>query len=539
MRDDSPLSANRRQFLAGVGLSTALIAAPGHAHARPAHGVSDAALRQKIDTIVVIYLENRSFNNLFANFPGEAEPLHSLPPERIQQRDRNGQILPHLPPAWGGMVPMEQVVEHSTIKIGEGDLPAVANGAYALRLPDGDPLPLGVVTRDLVHKFYENQMQINGGRNDGFVAWGNSGGLPMGQYDQARSQLRLWQLAREFTLCDRFFMGAFGGSFLNHQYLAAACPPTYPDVASSPAAGLIAQLEDGPTGTRLRSKADSPASALDGPASFVESNITPDGYAVNTMLPPYAPTYDTDPARPAYANPHNPMTLPPQTHATIGDRLSEGKITWAWYGGAWQAALSGQFQDKSVPPRPNFQPHHQPFNYFSRFAPGTAERAEHLRDGGLGDTARSNRFLADAAAGRLPQVAFYKPQGNLTMHAGYSDAEAGDRHVCAVIDSLRQSPQWGRMMVIITFDENGGWWDHVAPPKGDRWGPGSRIPALVVSPHARKGHVEHRVYDTGSILRLITRRFGLKPLPGIVARDAAMRAAGGEAPGDLTETLDL
>jgi len=533
MRDDHSPSANRRQFLAGMGVTGELIAAP--AHGKTGAGNKDAALRDKIETIVVICQENRSFNNLFAHFPGLAEPKGAPPP----QRDRDGTILPHLPPVWGGMVPTEQVVEHAAIRVAQGDLTPPANVPYALRLPDGDPLPLGVVTRDLVHKFYENQMQINGGRNDGFAAWGNSGGLTMGHYDQARSQLRLWQVAREFTLCDRFFMGAFGGSFLNHQYLAAACPPTYPDAGDSPAAGLIARLEDGPTGTRLRRKPDTPRSALDGPAAFVESNITPDGFAVNTMLPPFAPTQDVDPVRPGHANPRNPMTLPPQHHATIGDRLSDRHVNWAWYGGGWQAALAGSFQDGSVPPRPNFQPHHQPFNYFARFTPGAADRDRHLRDGGIGDTARTNRFLADAASGQLPAVCFYKPQGNLTMHAGYSDVEAGDRHVCAVIDALRQSPQWGRMMVIVTFDENGGWWDPVAPPKGDRWGPGNRVPTLVVSPHARKGHVEHTMYDTGSILRLLTRRFGLEPLPGIVARDAAMRAAGGAAPGDLVETLDL
>ena len=101
------------------------------------------------------------------------------------------------------------------------------------------------------------------------------------------------------------------------------------------------------------------------------------------------------------------------------------------------------------------------------------------------------------------------------MHAGYSDVEAGDRHIAAVVDQLRNGPQWQDMLVIITFDENGGWWDHVAPPKGDRWGPGSRIPAMMVSPHAKQGHVEHTVYDTGSIARFLTRRFGLEKLPGL------------------------
>ncbi len=95
------------------------------------------------------------------------------------------------------------------------------------------------------------------------------------------------------------------------------------------------------------------------------------------------------------------------------------------------------------------------------------------------------------------------------------------------------------MMVIITFDENGGWWDHVAPPKGDRWGPGNRIPALLISPHVQKGHVDHTVYDTGSIARFITRRFGLAKLPGLAAREQAMIAAGGPPPGDLTQSLKV
>jgi acid phosphatase len=77
----------------------------------------------------------------------------------------------------------------------------------------------------------------------------------------------------------------------------------------------------------------------------------------------------------------------------------------------------------------------------------------------------SNRFLADAAAGKLPAVTFYKPQGNLNLHAGYSDVESGDQHVTNILAHLKNSPQWKNMLVIITFDENGGWWDHVAPPK--------------------------------------------------------------------------
>jgi acid phosphatase len=93
--------------------------------------------------------------------------------------------------------------------------------------------------------------------------------------------------------------------------------------------------------------------------------------------------------------------------------------------------------------------------------------------------------------------------------------------------------------VIVTVDENGGWWDHVSPPKGDRWGPGSRIPALVISPFAKKGYVDHTVYDTNSILRFISRVHDLAPLDGVASRDRAF-AANGQAPlGDLTKSLDL
>jgi acid phosphatase len=269
--------------------------------------------------------------------------------------------------------------------------------------------------------------------------------------------------------------------------------------------------------------------------------LTPDFWAVNTMGPAYVPGYTHDARDPRLADPTSPSTLPAQSHLTIGDLLSGANVDWAWYAGAWQLALEGRGQGKhkDFPEIPDFQPHHQPFNYFRQFAPGTAARRQHLRDAGVGGSADGNHFIAAIEAGALPPVAFYKPQGDLNMHAGYASVDAGDEHLAQVIEALQKSPQWPHMLVVITVDENGGWWDHVAPPKGDRWGPGTRIPALVVSPHAKKGFVDHTVYDTGSILRFITRRFGLKQLPGLKLRDASMIAAGGPPPGDLTAALQF
>ena len=548
----TPVDTSRRRFLGGaavLGVGATLSAcgntseAPSPPVARPLTPQElDKALREQVKTVVVIYAENRSFNNLFADFPGVEKPLSALTAKDFQQRDRDGSVLPALPPSWGGVLQVgPQTVDGVTYPSEVQFQESLPNAPFALQGPQGEDLPLSLVTRDLWHVFYQNQMQINGGKNDGFVAWGDSGGLVMGHYAQSRYALRLWDVAKEFVLCDNFFQGAFGGSFLNHQYLISATAPFYPNAAQSVAKAQIATLQsDDPSGTRLKPLDTSPASAMTGPPQFGPSALTPDGYGVNTLAPPYWPTWIRDPQNPDYSKPDLPNVLVPQTHEHIGDKLSKKNIDWAWYAGAWQATLE-QFKDSGgIPKIPNFQYHHQPFNYFKQQGPqNPAERARRLRDGGLGDESSTNRFFADAQAGKLPAVSFYKPQGNLNMHAGYADVASGDRHIARALKVLQESPQWKNMVVVVTVDENGGWWDHVAPPQGDRWGPGSRVPALVVSPFARKGTVDHTVYDTASILRLITRVFQLETLDGLKQRDDAMIARGQKPMGDLSNALQF
>lgn len=482
-----------------------------------------AAGLESIATIVVIYAENRSFDNLYGHFPG-ANGLSQLTPADYLQRDRDGSVLDRLPPVWGGLT--ERGVVPAVTQAQTENLP---NKPFAIDNPQGLHASVSVVTQSPWHLFYQNQMQINGGKNDRFVAYADTGALVMGYYHDAK--LPLWRVAEQYTLADNFFMGGFGGSFFNHFSLICACAPTYANADHSPARPLISVLDA--DGASLRIAADSPKSALGGPPRFVNSGaLTPDFYAVNTMQPPYQPS-GNKPApggNPAFADPAKPNTLPPQTEPTIGDLLSANGISWAWYAGAWQATLDGA----NASPVPNFQYHHQPFNYFAAMAPGSAARAEHLRDGGLG----GGRFVNAIDAGGLPQVAFYKPQGNLNEHAGYADVLDGDRHIAEIVAHLQKSPQWPGMVVIITYDENGGFWDHVAPPKGDRWGPGTRIPALIVSPFAKKGFVDHTLYDTTSILSLITKRFSLPLLPGLQRRNTAV-AANGPPLGDLTNALDL
>jgi acid phosphatase len=477
---------------------------------------------KRIENIVVIYAENRSFDVLYGLFPG-AHGLNQASARQFPQVDRNENVFKELPPIWQGLTAAG--VTPPTTEAQTAHLP---NQPFAIDDPNGFHVPMNVVTRDLWHRFYENQMQIDGGKNDKFVAWADSGSLVMGHYDG--SKLKMWSIAKQFTLADNFFMGAFGGSYMNHIWLICACVAQYPHADQSPAKGSISAVE--PDGITLKVAANSPQSALDGPPKFVsDGNLTPDFYAVNTMQPPYQPSANKPAASgdPALADPHNPTTLPPQTQKTIGDLLSGKGISWAWYGGAWQATLAGN----NGRPSPNFQFHHQPFNYFASMAPGTEQRAKHLKDGGLAGA----EFIKAIDAGTLEHVVFYKPQGNLNEHPGYADVESGDAHIADVIEHLQKSPQWKHMLVIVTYDENGGLWDHVAPPKGDRWGPGTRIPAVIVSPFAKKGYVDHTAYDTTSILRLITRRFDLPVLPGIQIRDDAMKANRLKRLGDLSNAL--
>jgi acid phosphatase len=477
-----------------------------------------------IDNIVVIYAENRSFDNLYGSFPG-TNGLSQVTPAQYRQLDRDGTVLKELPPVWDGLT-AKGVVPPVT----QAQTEHLPNMPFAIDDPKGLNTPLSVITHDLWHRFYENQMQIDGGKNDRFVAYADSGALVMGHYDGTK--LPLWDIAKQYVLADNFFMGGFGGSYSNHFWLICACAGKYPNADNSPAKGLITAVEA--DGVTLKIAANSPKSALDGIPKFVkDGNLTPDFYTINTMQPPYQPS-SNKPAPggdPAFADPAKPTTLPPQTEQTIGDLLSAKGVSWAWYAGAWQAVLDG----KNAVPVPNFQYHHQPFNYFADMAPGTAARAAHLKDGGLG----GSEFIKAIDAGSLPQVAFYKPQGNLNEHAGYADVLSGDQHIADVIAHLQKGPQWAHMLVVVTYDENGGFWDHVAPPKGDRWGPGSRIPALIVSPLAKKGFVDHTLYDTGSILLLITRRFDLPMLAGLTARNAALAANGSPQLGDLTNALDL
>ncbi|HXP93993.1 MAG TPA: alkaline phosphatase family protein, partial [Candidatus Binatia bacterium] len=154
--------------------------------------------------------------------------------------------------------------------------------------------------------------------------------------------------------------------------------------------------------------------------------------------------------------------------------------------------------------------HHQPFAYYERWGSSSPDNFKrHLQD--------EQRFLSDLRAGQLPSVAFVKPVGINNDHPNYASVMAGQVHVAELVDAVCRSPYWKSTAIVITYDENGGRWDHVTPPHIDEWGAGTRVPAIIVSPYAKAHFVDHTEYETVSILSFIEKRFGL---PSLGSRDA-------------------
>lgn len=397
-----------------------------------------------IDHIVVIYLENHSFDSLFGTFP-RADGLKNVPYPQIQTDETPYKTLPPVHSK-------QQVDKRFPADLPNAPFLLTPYAAYDQLLPDP------------VHRFYQTQLQIHDGRMDRFVAHTNVGALTMGYYAEESSPL--WRYAKRYTLADNFFTAAFGGSLLNHFWLVCACTPSYPRAPAK----LLSQLDE--HGNLVK-----------------DGELTPDGYLVNNIQP-FSNPYDASKA------PSEDMRLPAIDLPTIGDRLSEKRISWAWYNGGWNDALAGK--------KSTFIPHHLPFIYFRQFAEGSTLRDEHLKD--------ETDLLAAIDNNALPAVAFYKPEGKFDLHPGYSTPKDSEEHVFNIVHRIEQSPAFKHTLIIVTFDDSGGFYDHVSPPKRDRWGPGIRIPALFISPHVRRGYIDHTTYDTTSILKLIERKFNLVPL---------------------------
>jgi acid phosphatase len=533
---------------------------------------ADGDRLSRINHVVVIYQENHSFDNLYGSWEGVDGLRHARRSRTVQvnqagtpydcllQNDVNLTSPPLLATCTDATTGTTFTSHFRNRPFTIDDfIPASATtcpppGVFAPNgVPNGSGLP-GGCTRDLVHRFYQEQYQLNDGRQNRYVTGSDAVGLAMGVYDTRALPIYRY-LHRHghprYAITDNFFQAAFGGSFLNHQWLVAASNPVWPGALNDGSADDLHSVVDAngmPNNYPLyASPADGAVKDLALTASCTPPagrGPTPPGvlcgdYAVNTVQPffqPYAP--GTPVAR----------RLPPQTAPTIGDRLSGAGVDWAWYAGGWSNANGAvdapgwsngtgptcadpdALATATFPNCPDklFQFHHQPFNYYASFSPGTAARAAHLRD--------EEEFLqlasSSSKACNLKPVSFVKPVGAENEHPGYASESAGSSHLIELLRAVQDSRCAKDTMVVVTYDEFGGQWDHVTPPgqggkRGphDVFGPGTRLPALVISPFLRDRFVvDHTQYDTTSILATIERRFHLAPLS---SRDAAVNDLSG------------
>jgi phospholipase C len=495
---------------------------------------------QNIDHIVVIYQENWSFDSLYGLFPG-ANGLDNASATSLNQIDRitgqplSGEASINLitkkpstlqnppPPLINGVIDTRFLTDPNN-----PNSPTVVDTLlpYSLTADLPNPIDPSSKTGDIVHRFFHEQSQIDHGNMDKFITWSDNPGLVMSYFDATNLPEGL--LAQQYTMDDNFFHAAFGGSFLNHQFLIAAAAPVYNNAASLNPGGIATLDSTGQLALDANGKVihDGNITPIGG-ASFGDPGHTYDkNYAINTIFSPnLAPDFfgtnvsakllpslnDSDPSKPNYVQ-------------TIGDQLDTAGISWKWYAGGWDNALLGSpsnpanngMTPANDPADPNFQWHHQPFAYYDNFAPWLPNgqrnqlSAAHLQD--------ELNFFDDLATGNLPSVSFIKPVGPDNEHPGYASLLQGQQHVADIVHAIQNNPDWAHTAIVVTYDENGGRWDHVsAPDNNGIWGDGSRVPAIVISPYSKMGFVDHSEHDTLSILRTIDNTFGLAPLNTLVA----------------------
>lgn len=288
----------------------------GHGH--------DNGLR-RLGHIIVIYQENWSFDSLYGQFPGAsgyAYGFDTLPQFDVKAAPPYSALLYKTPSPLSG-----------SPSLPDPQFPVSPDANLALWFNHGVALPLipydftnyidqNANTGDIVHRFYHEQLQIDNGvleaklgDLDKFVTWSDNPGLVLSYVDA--TDFPEGRLAQRFTLCDNFYHSAYGGSFLNHQWLIAANSPqwTAPIPAGWP-------------------------SSYDPVAKVLKDNqLTFDGkYAVNTVQPLLAPFFPgTSTAKRLLINNSDPSQ--PGYQPTIGNRLDDARVSWKWYSGGWNAAL--------------------------------------------------------------------------------------------------------------------------------------------------------------------------------------------------------
>jgi phospholipase C len=406
----------------------------------------------------------------------------------------------------------------------------------------GPTLPYDSYTGDMVHRFYQMWQQSdcnvnNATRADpagclrdlypyvGIERGDDSGSNSIGFFNMHEGDAPvLKKLADEYALSDNFHQAIMGGTAANHVALGTGDAIFWTAFNGIPTPPARIANPDPQSSTSDKYKADgewSNCSDLSQPgiaaiASYLATlPYHPDRncelghfYMLNNLRPGFLPNGVIDAPDIMQGS-----GVPPSTLRTIGDALTEGGISWAYYGGGYNAAVRvANAVVKQQLPDPfdvlvafhycdycNFE------SYVSSIMGDPVQRATHIKD--------VTDFLADLAGGTLPAVSFVKPDGFVDASPATSKLDLFEAMAENIIDRLTAQPALFKSTALfVVFDESGGYWDSGYVQPIDFFGDGPRVPFLVVSPYSRGAKVVHTYYDHASILKFIERNWGLKPL---------------------------
>ncbi len=367
---------------------------------------------QKIAHVVIIIQENRSFDNLFAKYPGADGATKGL--------------------------------------LHDGRMFALIKGPLA--------------SKELNHTHMGFETEYDGGKMDGFdqIGFGSSGGDgPAGKYPLRYvdpAQIRpYWEMAQNYALADHMFQTQGSGSFTAHQDLIAA------GTQFAPSESLIDFPSQGPWG-------------CDAPPGTVTSYITPQGYF------------------------YNQGPFPCLTYPTLADLLDPAGVSWRYYTPPlWVKGSSGFL-----------------WNAFDAI-----DAVRHSRDWKHDDVSPETTIFKDISAHRLPAVSWVIPSAPNSDHAAAHDY--GPSWVASVVNAIGESYAWPTTVIIVVWDDWGGYYDHVAPPQLDYQGLGFRVPMIAISPYAKSvGYVSHTQYEFGSIVRFVEHNWRLGRLGATDVRAASI-----------------
>jgi phospholipase C len=280
-----------------------------------------------------------------------------------------------------------------------------------------------------------------------------------------------FQMAEQYTFGDRMFQTNEGPSFPAHQFIiSGTSAPTAPSntfVAENPTGFPTAQDDTGCTA----------------PPIELVSVINAQGNEATKMYP------CTD-------------------HPTLTDQLNAKNVSWRYYtptaGSLWTApnAIQHMCGPNATPPNAT-----------------SCVGSDWVNHVVLYTTQNPAPILTDISSNQLPAVSWVIPSGKNSDHAGGIHQTGGPSWVASIVNAIGNSPYWANTAIVVTWDDWGGWYDHVPPQvvsDGHSWGSGYvygfRVPLIVISPWAKPAYISHVNHDFGSILNLIEETFGLASL---------------------------